>query len=130
MTPADQAALTCLTEFLRSNPQIIKTAYPSDNPNEVSEFQTHAETASNWLMMGPRGPMPDDYFQGSNIGVYDHGVCPNRYCEPTAVVPAKAVAQMLYFYYNDEMSDLGFNVLEMKDGAFRVGRMADQLSDD
>ena len=126
MTPTDQAALTYLAEFLKRNPQILKTAYGKNaEGNEMQEFQSYCENSSNWQMLGPRPPNEDDYFKGTSIGVYLEGSTPNEYVEPTNTVPAVKVAQMRYFAVLDEMSDCGFNLLEMKDGSFRVGQLAD-----
>jgi hypothetical protein len=76
-------------------------------------------------MWGPRKPTVDDKDDRGRIGVYDKGVTPNQYVEPTNTVPAKTVAFMRYFVDRDEMSDMGFNLLELKTGEFRVGMLAD-----
>ena len=126
MTPTDQAALIYLTEFLKRNPQILEVAYGEHaEGNEMQEFQSYCEDRSNWQMLGPRRVTIDDYFKGSSIGVYEEGVTPNAYVEPTGTVPGSKVALMRYFAVLEEMSDCGFNLLEMKDGSFRVGQLAD-----
>ena len=126
MTPTDQAALNHLTQFLKRNPQILLAAYGKHaEGNEMQEFQSYCENPSNWQMLGPRPPIEDDYFKGNSIGVYIEGVTPNQYVEPTNTVPASKVAFMRYFAVLDEMSDCGFNLLEIKDGGFRVGQLAD-----
>ena len=93
-------------------------------PNRFSSAAEY-QNPSNWQMLGPRPPNEDDYCKGTSIGVYLEGSTPNEYLEPTNTVPAVKVAQMRYFAVLDEMSDCGFNLLEMKDGSFRVGQLAD-----
>ncbi len=127
MTPTDQAALNYLTEFLKRNPQILEAAYGGEDskPEEVEELQAYSEDPANWNMRGPRPPIMDDYFIKRAIGVYDEGVDPGPFAEATNTVSARKVALMRYFYHQDMLSDCGFNLLEMKDGSFRMGTLAD-----
>lgn len=126
MTPTDQAALDYLTAFLKRNPQILQVAYGAHaTEEEMQELIDHATNPASWDMWGPRKPTVDDKDDRGRIGVYDEGVTPNQYVEPTNTVPGKTVALMRYFVDRDEMSDMGFNLLELKTGEFRVGMLAD-----
>lgn len=126
MTPTDQAALDYLTAFLKRNPQILQVAYGAHaTDEEMQELLDHATDPASWDMWGPRKPTVDDKDDRGRIGVYDEGVTPNQYVEPTNTVPGKTVALMRYFVDRNEMSDMGFNLLELKTGEFRVGMLAD-----
>jgi len=127
MTSQDQAALVYLTGFLKRNPQILETAYGGidSDVEEIKEIQAYSEDPANWEMFGPRPPIEDDYSRNGRMGVYDDGVEPNHYCEPTNSVPIEDVALMRYFRHLDETSDCGFNLLQLKTGEFRVGMLAD-----
>ena len=131
MTLQDQAALEYLTAFLKRNPQILEMAYGEYGADEeLAELQCAAEQPASWEMWGPRKPMSDDEFRRGQIGVYDEGVTPNQYAEPTNTVPRKTVALMRYFKHTDPESDMGFNLLELKTGEFRVGMLADNWPED
>lgn len=135
MNPTDTQALQFLIAWLGNNPQILHAYYRPNmaDPQDVKEFAealAQIQNPDSWDMMGPRKPMEDDEFRDGVIGYYGQGDQPNRYLEPTQVIPTKKVKLMRYFYLKDEMTDLGFRFLELKAGGYLVGHLTDNFYED
>lgn len=132
MNQNDTQALAYLISYLGNNPQILQGYYQPNmsDPVDVKEFSealAQIQNPDNWDMMGPRKPMEDDEFKDGVIGYYGNGDTPNQYLEPTQVIPTQKVKLMRYFYLKDEMTDLGFRLLELKKGGYLVGHLTDNF---
>ena len=119
MTPVD-----FLVDTLGQNPQILQALYGDDE--DTADLQQDAVNANRWVVKTSRKATRDDCWPRDNyFGYYAYGLTPNQYGEPTAWTPYQNVAQIHYCVFDDEMSDLGFLVLEMKDGGFLLGSHVD-----
>lgn len=117
-------ALVYLVNFVKHNPQILEALYGSDP--DTAQLQQEVQDAQAWALREHRKPMRDDCWPKKNqFGVFDPGVRTNSYGEPTGAVPYQQVAYIRYFRHVDQMSDLGFLVLEMQDGSHRLGSHVD-----
>ena len=109
-----------LTQFLQQNPQILRALYGVDP--DTQQLQTQAEQPGMWTIQVSRKATRDDCFPRDNyFGVFDAGVAPNSYGEVTSYISYSKVKQIHYCTFNHDMSDLGFLVMELKTGEFRLG---------
>jgi hypothetical protein len=109
-----------LTRFIKANPQILQALYGADP--DTAQLQAQVEQPEMWTVQVSRKATRDDCWPRDNyFGVFDAGKIPNQYGEPTNYIPYKAGTQIHYCVFNDEMSDLGFLIMQFKDGTMRVG---------
>lgn len=109
-----------LTQFIKANPQILQALYGVDP--ETVQLQAQAEQPAMWTLKVSRKATRDDCFPRDNhFGMFDAGVAPNAYGEPTSYIPYAKVQQIHYCKFQDAQSDLGFLVMELKTGEFRLG---------
>lgn len=109
-----------LTQFIQQNPQILCALYGVDP--DTQHLQTQAEQPEMWRLKVSRRATRDDCFPRDNhFGVFDAGAVPNAYGEVTSYIPHARVQQIHYCKFLDAQSDLGFLVMELKTGEFRLG---------
>lgn len=116
-----------LTQFIKANPQILCALYGVDP--ETTQLQAQAEQPEMWQLNMSRKATRDDCFPRDNqFGVFDAGVAPNTYGEVTSYISYSKVKHIHYCKFQDKMSDLGFLVMELKTGEFRLGIHVDTWS--
>lgn len=111
-----------LVGFFKDNPQIMKTLFGLNDPGEEAETQAFVTTAANWKRVSKRRPDEDDVkpMDETKVGIFKSGAQPNRYCETTDSVPVSRVEWVREFRCGDD-TDIGFLVIEMKDGTLHLG---------
>jgi hypothetical protein len=128
-----------LTDFLRLNPEILKSLFGDDVleqevDNTGKDYLTVVTNPGSWKREWKRkaDPKTDPDFcwpdsTKQSMGYYKPGVRPNRFAEPTGTWPISDIAWVRWFTTKDEsLMDGGFFVLELENGQLLLGQHVDE----
>lgn len=115
-----------ITTFLKSNPDIMVTLYGLTEPEEIQEMMDLVTDKANWRRMAKRKPDEDDanVWNEYLVNIYVDGKKPNHFAETTGTVKTNDVLWVREFKCGKD-TDIGFLVIEMRDGTIHLGEHRD-----